>query len=253
MKRPCGVLLDLSGVLYVGEERLPGAREAVERLLEAGMPVALITNTTRSPRRAILEKLRRLGFDFPPDLLFTPSQAVRNELEATGTKAYMLIHPNLREELGDLEGPPFEAVVVGDAGEAFTYANLNRAFRLLMEGCPLLAMGRTRYFREPDGLSLDVGPFVAALEYAAGVEAVVLGKPAEAFFLAAVRVLGCEPPEVVMVGDDVDSDVIAARQAGLQALLVRTGKYRPGDDEKAKRYGAGTVDDIRAAVEEILR
>jgi HAD superfamily hydrolase (TIGR01458 family) len=117
-------------------------------------------------------------------------------------------------------------VIVGDLGERFDYAALNRAFRLLMDGAELVALQKNRFWRTPDGLSLDAGPFVAALEYATGQEAVVVGKPARAFFSTVLDDLGVPAADAVMVGDDVESDIGGALGAGLRAILVQTGKYR---------------------------
>ena len=103
-----------------------------------------------------------------------------------------------------------------------------------------------------DGLSLDIGPFVAALEYATGQSAVILGKPSPDFYGVAVDSLGCESKHVVMVGDDALADVDGALAAGLQGILVRTGKYRPGDEEKITHPGAPVHDDFVAAAERIL-
>ena len=119
-----------------------------------------------------------------------------------------------------------DAVVVGDLGERFDYATLNRAFRLIMDGAELIALQRNRYWLRADGLALDVGPFVAALEYAANVAAVVVGKPAPAFFALALSQLGVEPEHAAMVGDDVETDIGGAVRAGLRGVLVRTGKFR---------------------------
>jgi HAD superfamily hydrolase (TIGR01458 family) len=129
---------------------------------------------------------------------------------------------------------------------------MNRAFRSLLDGGPLLAMGDNRYFKEADGLSLDIGPFVAALEYATGNQAIILGKPAPAFFEGALLSLGCAADEVVMIGDDVLTDVEGALAAGLKGILVRTGKYRPGDEDQITHPGAMVVEDIQAAVDWIL-
>ncbi len=143
-------------------------------------------------------------------------------------------------------------MLVGDAGEGFTYENLNQAFRLLLSGAPLLAMGNNRYFKEDEGFSLDVGPFVTALEYAAGTQAKVLGKPAPEFFHAAAADLGCEVGDVVMVGDDVAADVVGGLAAGLQGVLVQTGKYRPGDEDQLESTNARVVPDIAAAIDWII-
>lgn len=243
-----GVLLDLSGVVYQGSSLLPGAVKAVERLREIGLPVRYITNTTRQTHAAILERLTGMGLPVDGQELFTATRTARQRLAERGLTPWLLVHPNLEPELRDLTGETPNAVLVADAGEGFTYAAMNRAFRLLMDGAPLLAICRNRYFREDDGLSLDAGPFVAALEYAADTEAEILGKPAPAMFHAAVQSMGCAPEETVMVGDDVESDVNGAVQAGLTALLVRTGKYREGDEGRMAQ-GAEMVADISEAVE----
>jgi len=247
-----GVLLDLSGVLYVGQERLPGALESVAELTAAGIPLRYITNTTRSPRAAILAKLTRMGFCIDPEELYTAPQAAFAHVGARGLRPLLILHPDLESDVGLSGSGPYDAVLVGDAGEAFTYGRLNAAFRLLMAGAPLYAMGDNRYFKEADGLSLDVGPFVAALEYASGAKATVLGKPAASFFHAAALSMGVAPEDVVMVGDDVLSDVQGALAAGMKGILVRTGKYQPGDEQRIELPGAVVVDDIGAAVRWLL-
>jgi HAD superfamily hydrolase (TIGR01458 family) len=137
--------------------------------------------------------------------------------------------------LEDLEGVFLTAdhpdyVLVGDLGEGFTYDRLNAAFRLLVDGAQLLALQKNRYWRREDGLALDAGPFVAALEYASGKKAVVVGKPERDFFELALREMGLAPHEAAMVGDDAESDVAGAQAAGLQGFQVKTGKYHPGDE-----------------------
>lgn len=247
-----GVLLDLSGVLYVGKEPLPGAHEGLQRLADSGLPMRFVTNTTRSPRSAILGKLARMQLEVVDDALFTAPQAALAYIEKEDLRPYLLIHPDLQGEFPNYSRDAWDAVLVGDAGEAFTYKSLNIAFRLVRDGAPLLAMGYNRYFREPDGFSLDIGPFVAALEFAADTRAKVLGKPAPEFFQAAVSAIGCKPDEIVMVGDDAAADVGGAISAGLQGILVRTGKYTTGDEDNIEQPGAKTVDDIAAAVDWIL-
>jgi HAD superfamily hydrolase (TIGR01458 family) len=247
-----GVLLDLSGVLYVGKEPLPGAHAALRRLAASGLPARFVTNTTRSPRRTILSKLASMRLEVSDDALFTAPQATLAYLEKENLHPHLLVHPNLQSEFPDYPRDAWDAVLVGDAGEAFTYHSLNAAFRLVRDGTPLLAMGYNRYFKEPEGFSLDIGPFVAALEFAAETRAKVLGKPAPEFFQAAVASLGCKPDQAVMVGDDAAADVGGAISAGLQGILVRTGKYVAGDENKIGQPGAVIINDISAAVDWIL-
>jgi HAD superfamily hydrolase (TIGR01458 family) len=249
------LLLDLSGVLYVGDEAVPGAREAVDKARGAGLPLRLITNTTRQPRRRILDRLRTLGFDFPDEALTTAPSAIRAELERRGRAARFFVHPDLRSEFEDCNTASGDAdvVVLGDMGEHFSFDTLNEAFRALMDGAELWVMGMNRYFRESGGLSLDLGPFVRALEYAAEVEATNFGKPDQRIFHAAIDGLELPPERVLMVGDDYDGDIDGARSAGLPACLVKTGKYRVGDEDRVSQPGAGLAEDLLGVVQGILQ
>ncbi|HEY8264905.1 MAG TPA: TIGR01458 family HAD-type hydrolase [Methyloceanibacter sp.] len=249
------VLLDLVGVVYQGERPLPGAVEAVAGLREAGLRLRFLTNTTRMPRRVLLSRLNEMGIAIAEEELFTPAQAARAWLMAKGLSPHLLIHPDLEEDFANLDGSGGEAVVVGDAAQGFTYAALNTAFRKLLEGAEFLVLARNRSFKDDDGeLSLDAGPFVAALEYACQRQAVLFGKPAADFFQAALASAGCDGKEAIMVGDDAEADVAGALAAGVgSALLVRTGKYRPGDENKVKPCPSGTVEDLAAAARWIMQ
>lgn len=223
------LLLDLDGVLYVEDEPVPGARAAVAALRERGLALRFVTNTTSRPRRLILERLLRLGFDVAPEELSTPAAlAVAHCLEHDRRRAMLLVRDDVKEDFAELDeaGDGVEAVVVGDLGEAFSYDVLNRAFRHVMDGAELIALQKNRYWLRPEGLALDVGPFVAALEYATRREAFVVGKPSRDFFATILAGIPIEPAQAAMVGDDVESDVGGALAAGLAGILVRTGKYR---------------------------
>lgn len=246
-----GILLDLSGVLYVDNKPIGGAIEAVGKLNEAGFPVRYITNTTRSPRAKTLQRLHNMGFEIQEDELYTAPLAARQYVLDHDLSPYLLIHPDLEPEFRDTQTGEFNAILVGDAGDRFNYDNMNEAFRLLLDGAPLLAMGVNRYFKSGDTFNLDAGPFVNALEYASGTGAMVLGKPSRDFYMQAVESIGCKPDECIMVGDDVESDVIGALNAGINGILVKTGKYRAAAEDLITDK-ADCVDDINAAVELIL-
>ena len=221
-----GLLIDLDGTLYTEDGPIPGAHEALRHLDATGIPYRYVTNTTRKPRREVFSRLRALDFPAREDLVFTPATAANAVLR--GQRCCALVAEALLEDLPEIEvvveGP--ECVLVGDLGRDFDYARLNAAFRHLMDGAQLVALQRNRFWQEADGLSLDAGPFVAALEYASGKTGLVVGKPEPAFFEAALRSLGLEAREVAMVGDDAESDVAGAQRVGLWGIQVRTGKYR---------------------------
>jgi HAD superfamily hydrolase (TIGR01458 family) len=225
------ILLDIDGVLYVGDEPISGAVAALAQLRELDVGLRLVTNTTSRSRRQIVEHLRELGFEIDTHEVLTPAAlAVRHCRERGHRAVRLLVGEALREDLADLpdegHGGSVDAVVLGDLGDGFTANVLNDAFRLLMDGAELVALQHNRYWRRADGLVLDVGAYAAALEYAAHSEAFVVGKPARSFFAAALADLQAEPQAAVMVGDDVEADVGGAIAAGLRGVLVRTGKYR---------------------------
>ncbi len=227
------ILFDISGVLHVDKQPIPGAVELIAKLRQQTVPIRFVTNTSRSTSAAILHSLNKMGFIVEQADIFSAPVAVKQVCEQRGLRPYCLIHPELEAEFASLNQQNPNAVVLADAAERFDYEHLNKAFSLLINGAPLLGIGRNRYFKTGGKLQLDAGPFIQALEYAADTEAEILGKPAAGFFHAAVDSLGCKPEEVLMIGDDVEADINGAMEAGLQACLVRTGKYLPGDENKA--------------------
>ncbi|MDR3410031.1 MAG: TIGR01458 family HAD-type hydrolase [Formivibrio sp.] len=246
-----GVLIDLAGVLHVGEAAVPGAVEALARLRATGLPLRFLTNTTRSPRSQILALMQRVGLDVRPEEVLTAALATLKYVQRRGLRPHYLIHPAIIEDMGESDPDP-NVVVLGDAGDDFTYARMNAAFRLLMQGLPLVVMARNKYFREADGLSLDMGAYVVGLEYSAGVTAQVIGKPARAFFEMALLDMGVLAQDAVMIGDDVLDDVGAAQLAGVAGILVRTGKFRKGDDQLPHVQPALVADDFSAVVDVLL-
>ena len=239
------LLIDLDGVLYAGGEAIPGARETIEWLAEERIARLFLTNTTSKPRAAVAAKLAALGIRVREAEILTPPAVAAAWLgERVEGRAALFVPPETHPEFEGIGvaglGEPAAAVVVGDYGERWSFAELNRAFRLLMaEPKPLLvALGMTRYWRAPEGLRLDTGPFVTALAHASGVEPVVLGKPARAFFAAALARLAVPAERAWMLGDDIRADVAGAQAAGLRGALVKTGKFRPQDLELGIRPDA---------------
>lgn len=254
-----GVCLDIAGVLTDAGRLLPGAAEALRVLDAAGLPWRLLTNTSRRPQAAILAELQGFGLHVPGECLFAAPRVVADAARARGLRPLLLVHPDIRGEFDGLDCHEPNAVVLCDAADGLDYRSLDAAFALLKQGAPLLAVGLNRYFQGRERLELDVGPFVRALEYAAGVEAEIIGKPGRAMFELAVASMGLDAAEVAMVGDDVEADVLGALAAGLgQGMLVRTGKYRAGDEARlppasaAAPASATCVADISAAVAHLL-
>ena len=227
-----GVVLDLDGTVYEADRLIAGARETVESIRSAGLPLRFATNTTRHPRSTLVEALSALGIRAEAPDLVTAPRAAAAWLAAHGVRRVALhMSGETAAEFADftIEDTSPEAVVVGDLGPGWTFERLNQAFRQLQNGARLMAMQKNRYWRTEDGLTLDAGPFVAALEYATGREATVAGKPSEAFFTGAADTMDLPLADLVVVGDDIDTDVRGAMAAGARGVLVRTGKFRDSD------------------------
>ena len=246
------ILFDLDGVLYQGGSLLTGAVEALDWVRREGIDHLFLTNTSSRPRAAIRENLARMGIRVSVEEILTPAVAARDWLLTQGVSSVALFIPEAtRGEFVGLDVLSAEAqtgagaVVVGDLGEGWDFATLNRAFRLLMaEPHPrLIALGMTRYWRAADGLRLDTAPFVVALQHATGIAPVVLGKPARPFFAAALAALGTNAAETLMIGDDIRGDIGGAQNAGIRGLLVRTGKFRP-QDLQGEIQPDGVIDSI---------
>ena len=235
------LLFDLDGVFFVGDRAVPGGRDVVEWARRAQIPFLFVTNTTSHSRASLVAKLSGFGIETTAESILTPVVAAIDLVRLRRAEPVALFVPDETaaefaglERLDDERTQGAGAVVVGDLGAAWDFVTLNRAFRLLMDRPrPLLvALGLTRFWAGHEGLNLDVGAFVRGLEFAADTKAIVTGKPSPSFFHAAAVHLGVKASAIVMVGDDVRTDVAAAQEAGMRGVLVRTGKFAPADLEQ---------------------
>ena len=253
-----GVLLDIDGVLAVSWEPLPGAIDTLSQLRDEGMPFRLITNTTTHSRAALAATLRDAGFEVDPSEIVTAVVATGEYLRVHHPGARVLVisdgDPSADLEGVELVGPDREAdvVVIGGAGDAFSYATMNRAFQLLLDGAELVGMHRNFFWRTKEGLQLDGGAYIVGLEEASGRTAVICGKPAEAYFASALATLRTSASRTAMVGDDLVNDVLGAQAAGITGVLVRTGKFRPEDLERPEGKPDHVIDSI-ADLPDLLR
>jgi HAD superfamily hydrolase (TIGR01458 family) len=253
---PQGLLIDIDGVLAVSWQALRGAPGALSRLRAAGVPFRLVTNTTSRTRAAIADALCATKLPVKVDEIVSAPAATAAYLRSTypGGRCLLLSAGSV---VDDLEGVPtvsmapdgtvagtagkkaspagLSAVVIGGAGPEFTYEAVCALFELVLEGVPLVAMHRNRSWKTSDGIQLDSGAYLTAIEEATGVQATVLGKPDPAFFKAGLDELDLPAGDVAVVGDDINVDVLAAQDVGLTGVLVKTGKFRPERLERSDR------------------
>lgn len=242
-----GCLIDLDGTVYENGSLIAGADRAILHLRDKGIPFRFVTNTTRVSRADLVDRLRGMGMPVNAEDILTAPRVASEWLRQRQLSRVSLLLPDAAKiEFADFDDQTSDpqAVVVGDLGEQWDYRTLNEAFRRLLNGADLLALHKNRYCREADGLALDAGPFVAALEYATGKSAVLAGKPSPAFFQIASDQLGSPPEEIAVIGDGLESEVGGAHACGALGILVRTGKFRPEDLESEEIVPNHVLDSI---------
>jgi HAD superfamily hydrolase (TIGR01450 family) len=231
------VLLDLDGCVWIGDEPTERASEAVAALRGAGKGLAFITNDGRHSAEEHVRKLWRLGFRASLEEVVTVGGALQFHLAeryghdraAAVVVGSPAIHRHVESAgLRIVNRTTFasraEVVVVG-AHDGFDYAELREASQAALRGATVVTTGRDAHFPMPDGPWPGTGAVVAAIEAAAGVIAVNVGKPEAPIVRAALDRLG--PGRALMVGDRVDSDLGAAQNAGIDGALVLTGATPP--------------------------
>lgn len=227
------LLLDLEGVLYQEGRPIAGCLEALGALQERGLELRYLTNTTTTSRSGVIRRLATVGLQVEPARLFTPLAAACRLLRAGGaTRIHLAAPAESAADFADfelLDVEPVDAVVVGDLYKGFTWDRMNLLFAMVRAGARLVALHKNRFCRRGNSLGLDAGPFVAALEYATGLEATVVGKPSPDFFQQALGDLGLTADQVLMVGDDIEADIGGAQGAGICAAQVQTGKFTRSD------------------------
>jgi HAD superfamily hydrolase (TIGR01458 family) len=244
------ILLDVDGVLHVSGAPIAGAAAAVKRLRDDGHRIRFVTNSTTRSRSQLGQQLRDMGIFVDDDELQTTG-AVASKVLA-GKRVLALTMPGMLDDLEGLQlvGMNVDAVLLGGAdegeetGRVFSYLNLNRAFHELEAGAGLYCLHKNKWWQTADGARLDAGAFVAGLEYAADIEATVLGKPSNAYYAAALGALDAEPGLTWMVGDDLEGDIVGAHNHGIKTILVRTGKFRPDEVERSSIQPDGIVSSI---------
>ncbi len=227
-----GVIFDIDGVLTFQGRVYPGAVEVVDALQRKGIVLRFLTNSTLKSRASAAHKLRMAGFRAEHEQVITASYATAVYLRGLKPRSVWVmvdrdgIH-EFAEFTQDSENP--EYLVMGDNRSHFDFEHMNKALRLLLNGAKLIAMQNEMLDTSMGDVELNVGAWVGMLERAAGVQAVSIGKPNPFVFELALRSMGLEKPQVLVVGDRVTTDVLGARQFGLASALVKTGEFDPAD------------------------
>ncbi len=226
--KPKAFLIDLDGTLYFRGEPCPGAIETVNHLRERGYQLRFLTNTTAKTPKMIYQQVKEMEFDIRENEIFNATYACLLYLRSRpGVRCHFMIPDTVKDFFNEIpstcNSPDY--VVVGDYGIGFDFNSLNLAFRLLLDGAELIGLQKAPYWFSSEGIFLDCGAFISLLEYASNKTAKIMGKPSELFFQIALDNLQLVPDEVIVVGDDITSDIDGAQRMKMRSVLVRTGKF----------------------------
>jgi len=225
-----GVIFDIDGVLTFQGRVYPGAVEVVDALQRKGIVLRFLTNSTLKSRASAAHKLRMAGFRVEHDQVITASYATAVYLRDLKPRSvWVMVDRDGIHEFADFtqDTQDPEYIVMGDNRSHFDFDHMNKALRLLLGGARLIAMQNEMLDTSMGDVELNVGAWVGMLERAAGVQAVSIGKPNPFVFELALRSMGLEKPQALVVGDRVETDVRGAHDFGLASALVKTGEYVP--------------------------
>ncbi len=222
------VIFDLDGTIYFKEKLIDGVAEMIDRLRKKGYNLRFVTNTDSSNRVTISKRVKSYGMNLPIDEIFTCSTAAVRFLETHPNKtSHILCSNDVIEEFKGLKqdnkNPDY--VVIGDFKDKMNFENINNTYRHIMSGADIIAMQDSPYFYTASGIMIDTGAFVKMFEYASGKKAIVVGKPRKEFFEMAIVGTNSKPTETAIVGDDINTDILGAKNFGAIGILVKTGKY----------------------------
>ena len=230
MRAPGGILFDLDGVIYEGNSLIPGSLETLNKIQRAEIPYHFITNTTRLTKNNLVSLLKTMGLNVAPEIVFSAPQVAIEYCKLKGYKNISLIVPDseMKEDFSSFQLVDInpDAIVLGDMGQFFTFELLNQLFNKAINGSQIVAMHKNRYWKSDGEFTIDLGTFVAALEYASGKSAAVMGKPDPNMFHLAAELWNVPPDSVIVIGDDIEGDIFGAQNAGMKSVLVKTGKFR---------------------------
>ncbi len=244
-----GVIFDVDGILVWQKKVCPGAITTINALRHKKIPIRFLTNSSLRSRESCANELQSHNINAQKKEIITASYATANYLHSIKAKSYwiMLEDAGLNEfaNFSQNEINP-EYIVIGDNRTRFNFTTLNRILRLLLKGSKLIAMNSGLVDASFGEIELNTGSWIGMLERGAGVEAILIGKPASYCFNLAVKSLHLHPEQVLMVGDSITSDILGAHNAGLPAALIKQGSFKKSDlDNQIKpEYIYNSVDEI---------
>ena len=229
-----GILIDLEGVLYLGDKVIEGAIDTIKKINSKNIKIRYLTNTTTVPKKNIFSKLKNFNIPVQENEIFSPVIAAKNYLNNRNiSNIYLMTNDVLKNDFSNfiIDEIKAQAIVVGDIFKEFNWEKLNKSFQIVNNNnAIIIALHKNRYCLRDGEISLDLGPFVQALEYATSTEAIIMGKPEKNFFDLAINDMQLNNDQVLMIGDDIISDIQGSKRNNIFSIQVKTGKYQIKDE-----------------------
>lgn len=258
LERVRGIAFDMDGVLYRGEQPLPAAAELVAELEKRGIGFVMVTNNATKTPEEYAAKLARMGMTVPAERIVTSAIATRDWMRQRyepGTTVYVLGMAALQQAIYDggyfVPAGRHAQVVVNGADFTLTYEKLKIATLAIRAGADWIATNADRTFPSEEGLIPGSGAIVAALQAATDRAPIVIGKPEPAMVLRAADLLGVPPDQLLVVGDRLDTDILAGQRAGSLTALVLTGVSTLTDVRASAVQPDIVLDDLHVLLEAV--
>lgn len=249
MKLAIPILIDLDGVLRVKNKPVPKLKEFFYSIEKNGWPACVLSNSTLLTAEDVNEYFLSHSIECKIPIM-TASTAAAKYAEQNYKRVSVFCADNVKKIFSDLlddDNP--EAIIIGDYGKLWNYEIMNDIFKKLLSGAELIAMHKNRYWESSDeGLTLDAGPFIQALEYASGKNAVLIGKPSHLYFKSVLGLLNApEDSRFVMIGDSLENDIAPVKQLGGITIHVKSAISENSSDlsnEIIPDYTANNLDEV---------
>ncbi len=231
------IIFDLNGTLYERGIAIENVNNTLQTLKEKGYNLTFITNTDGRSIADVYNSVIKKGIEIRKEELYTPVTAVKEFINENRNKTfYPLVHDDV---LVDLEGTSRDEhhpdyVIIGDFCDKVSHEEINKVFRMIKNGAEIIALSKTLWYIDVDGYTINTGAFVKMFEIACNKEAILMGKPSEKFFHMGLKRTNSSPERTVVVGDDITTDILGAKQINTTGILVKTGVYSEVQLEKAQ-------------------
>lgn len=227
-------IIDLDGTILNGNKANLDSVQFVNKLQKDNKEILIMTNSINSPV-SIQHRLKSVGIEIGLDRIFNPIISINEYLNKNNYLSVYIVGSEKEKDQVNAridENEPEVIILLDFEKINITFTDLQHIYKLISKGIPVVTASKSTYYLKDDQWILDTGAFVTLFEAASNVNIELMGKPSSNYFLAGALRLQADPKDITVIGDDYNTDIIGAKQIGCNAVLLRSGKYHPGDEEK---------------------